>query len=76
MDIPRHPSVSELRDAMSARGAKLSCTVCGHGEFSMEEAEIRGAGAGQYFGNYRLPRAQVVCENCGHVMSFEVEKLR
>lgn len=76
MDISSHPTVDELREAVRARGATLACTVCGHEEFSMEEAELRGAGAGQYFGNYRLPRAQIVCENCGHVMSFEVDKLR
>lgn len=54
----------------------LACTVCRHEEFSIEEAEIRGIGGGQYLGNHRLPRAQIVCENCGHVMSFEVRKLQ
>ncbi|MDN5696814.1 MAG: hypothetical protein L0G70_02425 [Rubrobacter sp.] len=76
MEISSHPSVDELRAAVHARGAMLACTVCRHEEFSIEEAEIRGIGGGQYLGNHRLPRAQIVCENCGHVMSFEVRKLQ
>jgi hypothetical protein len=42
----------------------------------MEEATLRGAGKGQHYGTYRLARAQLVCKKCGHVMSFEVEKLQ
>lgn len=76
MEISSHPSVEELREALLARNVTLACTICANEGFSIEEAELRGAGVGQYFGNYRLPRAQIVCENCGHVMSFEVAKLR
>jgi uncharacterized Zn finger protein len=54
----------------------LACTICGLEEFSMEEASLRGSGKGQHYGNYRLQRTQLVCENCGHVMGFEIEKLQ
>jgi hypothetical protein len=50
--------------------------VCGREEFTMEEAQILGAGKQEGYGARRLKRVQLVCENCSHVMSFEVEKLR
>jgi uncharacterized Zn finger protein len=76
MEISSHPSVDELREALRERDVTLACTICGQEEFSMEEATLRGAGKGQHYGTYRLARAQLVCKKCGHVMSFEVEKLQ
>ncbi|AHY45696.1 Hypothetical Protein RradSPS_0413 [Rubrobacter radiotolerans] len=55
---------------------RLACTVCGRTEFSVEEAAILSGGSAQGYGAHRLPRTQVVCENCGHVMSFAVAKLQ
>ncbi len=76
MEISSHPSVDELREALRERDVTLACTVCGREEFSMEEASVRGSGKGQYYGSYHLARAQLVCEKCGHVMGFEIEKLQ
>jgi hypothetical protein len=76
VEVPAHPSVDELREAIRARGGNLACTVCGREEFVMEEAQLLGAGKQEGYGTRRLKRMQLVCENCSHVMSFEVEKLR
>lgn len=76
MTISPHPSVDELLQAVRSRGGNASCLVCGHEEFAMEEAAILGAGMQEGYGGRRLKRAQLVCKNCSHVMSFEVEKLR
>lgn len=76
MEISSHPSVDELREALRERDVTLACTVCGRKEFSMEEATLRGSGMGQNYGVNRLARAQLVCEECGHVMGFEIEKLQ
>jgi uncharacterized Zn finger protein len=76
MEISSHPSVDELREALREMDVALACTVCGRDEFSMEEATLRGSGKGQNYGVSLLARAQLVCEKCGHVMGFEIEKLR
>lgn len=76
MEISSHPSVDELREALRERDVTLACTVCGREEFSMEEASLRGAGRGEAYGMVRLARVQLVCEKCGHVMGFEIEKLQ
>ena len=76
MEVPAHPSVDELREAIQARGGNLACPVCRQEEFVMEEAQLLGAGKQEGYGTRRLKRVQLVCENCSHVMSFEVEKLR
>ncbi len=75
MDIPSHPSVEELRRAIRAkRGVGVACNVCGGEEFSMEQISTFDAASG--YGAHRLKRADLVCEGCGHVMGFELEKLR
>ena len=76
MEISSHPSVDELREALRERDVTLACTICGQEEFSKEEATLRSAGKGQHYGTYRLARTQIVCEKCGHVMGFEIEKLQ
>ena len=76
MDLPAHPSVEELRQAIRSRGGNMACPMCGREEFAMEEAQIMGAGKQEGYGARRLKRVQLVCENCSHVMSFEVERLR
>lgn len=76
MEISSHPSVDELREALSEMDVTLACTMCGREDFSMEEATLQGSGKGQNYGITRLARAQLVCEKCGHVMGFEIEKLR
>ncbi len=76
MEISTHPSVDELREALRERDVTLACTICGREEFSMERATLRGSGKGQQYGAVRLARTQIVCEKCGHVMGFEIEKLQ
>lgn len=76
MEISPHPSVDELREALREKDTSLACTVCGREEFSIEEGTLRASGKGQYYGNVRLMRTQLVCEHCGHVMGFEIEKLQ
>lgn len=76
MQISDHPTVDELRQAIRERGATLACTICGTEEFALEEATILGAGQEQGYGGHRLKRAQLVCRNCSHVMSFEVSMLK
>ncbi len=40
----------------------------------MEQISTFDAAGG--YGAHRLKRADLVCEGCGHVMGFELEKLR
>ena len=75
MDISSHPSVEEVRQAIRAkRGVGVACNVCGGEEFAMEQVAAMEAGGG--YGMHRLKRADLVCEGCGHVMGFELDKLR
>jgi uncharacterized protein with PIN domain len=51
--------------------------VCGREEgFALEEASVLGTGRAEQYGTSRQHRAQLVCENCGHAMSFDLAKLR
>jgi len=75
VEISSHPSVNELRQVIQARGGNIVCNVCGREEFSMEQiAPMDAAGSG--YGTHRLQRVHLVCDNCGHVMAFELGRLR
>lgn len=74
MDIPSLPSVEELRQAIQARGGTAVCKECGGEDLSMEQVTPMSAREG--YGTHRLKRADLVCENCGHVMGYELAKLR
>lgn len=74
MDLSSHPSVDELRQAIQARGANVACNVCRQEEFSTEQVAIMEAGSG--YGTQRIKRMDLVCQNCGHVMGFELDRLR
>jgi hypothetical protein len=76
MSVSAHPSAEQLRDALLERDVKLACTICGHEDFAIEEASIRASGGRNYYGNVRLMREQVICEHCGHIMSFSIDVLR
>jgi hypothetical protein len=76
MSVSPHPSAEQLRDALRERDVTLACTVCGHEDFAIQEASIRASGGQNYYGNARLVREQVICEHCGHVMSFSIDVLR
>jgi hypothetical protein len=76
MPVTSHPSAEQLRDLLRERDVTLACTVCGHETFAIEEASIRASGGRNYYGNQRLLREQVICEHCGHVMSFSLDVIR
>ncbi len=76
MDSGSHPSVEGVKQAVQAKGGTLACPVCGGEEFTLEEASVLGSGRAEEYGTSRLQRAQLGCENCGHVMNFDLAKLR
>ncbi len=74
MDTANSVSIEEVRRAIGAKGGTLACTVCGREEFALEGAEILDDR--RQYGSRRLRRAQLVCENCAFVMSFDIDRLR
>jgi predicted RNA-binding Zn-ribbon protein involved in translation (DUF1610 family) len=76
VDSGSHPTVEGVKQAVQAKGGTLACPVCGREEFTLEEASVLGSGRAEEYGTSRLRRAQLVCENCGHVMNFDLAKLR
>jgi len=50
--------------------------VCGREGFTLVEVTVLGAGMAEQYGTRRQQRAQLVCENCGHVMTFDLAKVR
>jgi hypothetical protein len=40
------------------------------------EVAVLGTGRAEEYGTRRQQRAQLVCENCGHVMNFDLTKVR
>ena len=40
------------------------------------EVTVLGSGMAEQYGTRRQQRAQMVCENCGHVLNFDLAKLR
>ena len=69
-----HPSVEEIKQAVQTKGGTLTCPVCGREEYTVEEVEILSEQHG--YGGHRLHRAQLVCENCGCVVNFDLTKLQ
>jgi len=76
MDAGSHPSVEGIKETVQSKGGTLACPVCGREEFALEEASVLGSGRSEEYGTSRLQRAQLVCESCGHVMNFDLAKLR
>ena len=76
MDAGTHPSVEGIKGAVQSKGGTLACPVCGREEFTLEEVSVLSAGMAEAYGARRRLRAQLVCENCGHVMNFDLAKLR
>ena len=74
MATSSHPSADELRQAIRDKGGNIACNVCGHEDFSLEQVAARDAGGG--YGTHLVKRADLVCNNCGHVMGFELAKLQ
>jgi predicted nucleic-acid-binding Zn-ribbon protein len=76
MEAGTHPSVEGIKQAVQSKGGTLSCPVCGREEFTLVEVTVLGSGMAEQYGTRRQQRAQMVCENCGHVMNFDLAKLR
>ena len=76
MDGGSTPSVEGIKRAVRAKGGTLACPVCGREEFTLVEVTVLGAGMAEQYGTRRHQRAQLVCENCGHVMNFDLSRLR
>jgi len=71
-----HPTVEGITRAVRAKGGTLACPVCGREGFTLVEVTVLGAGMAEQYGTRRQQRAQLVCENCGHVMNFDLAKVR
>ena len=76
MDGGSHPTVEGITQAVQAKGGTLACPVCGREEFTLVEVTVLGSGMAEQYGTRRQQRAQMVCENCGHVMNFDLAKVR
>jgi transcription elongation factor Elf1 len=76
MDGGSHPSVEGIKRAVQAKGGTLACPVCGREGFTLVEVTVLEAGMAEQYGTRRQQRAQLVCENCGHVMNFDLARLR
>lgn len=76
MEGSSHPSVDEMIQVVRDRGGNLACPICGRDEFELDEVAIAGAGKHEGYGTHRLHRAQLVCQNCACVTTFDLERLR
>ena len=77
MDGGSHPTVEGITRAVRAKGGTPTCPVCGREEkFALVEASVLGSGRAEQYGTSRLRRAQMVCENSGHAMHFDLARLR
>lgn len=74
MGSSSHPSVEEIKQAVRAKGGALSCSVCGREEYTAEEVDVLSGH--RTYGARRLRREQLMCENCGCVVNFDVAKLQ
>lgn len=68
-------SVEWVREAVRSRGGDLACPVCGREEFAFEEVTVLGAGRLQQYGARRRRRTHLICENCGHTVSFDLSRI-
>ena len=75
MDLGIHPTVEAVHEAVRAKGGSLSCPICGRDEFALEEVTVLGAGMAEGYGTRRVQRGQLVCENCGCVVSIDLTRL-
>ncbi len=74
MAISDHPSAEEIKQVVQSKGGTLTCPVCGREEYTVEEVKVLAGH--QTYGAHRLHRAQLVCENCGCVVNFDLTKLQ
>jgi hypothetical protein len=75
VDLGIHPTVEAVHEAVRAKGGTLACPICGRDEFALEEIVVLGAGMAEGYGTRRVQRGQLVCENCGCVVSIDLARL-
>jgi predicted nucleic-acid-binding Zn-ribbon protein len=75
VDFGIHPTVEAVHEAVRAKGGTLACPICGRDEFALEEIVVLGAGMAEGYGTRRVQRGQLVCENCGCVVSIDLTRL-
>jgi hypothetical protein len=75
VDLGIHPTVEAVHEAVRAKGGTLACPICGRDEFALEEIVVLGAGMAEGYGTRRVQRGQLVCENCGCVVSIDLTRL-
>ena len=75
MDAPSIHSAEGVLRAVREKGGRLTCNTCDRQNFAFAEVSVQGAGMSEGYGTRRVQRAQLVCENCGHVMNFDLGKL-
>ncbi|MCA1729374.1 MAG: hypothetical protein LC751_08185 [Actinobacteria bacterium] len=68
-----HPSVEEIKHAIQSTGATLTCPVCGREDFAVEEVDIMSGH--RSYGAHLLHRAQLVCGDCGCIVTLDLTKL-
>ena len=76
MDFGIHPSVEAVHEVVRAKGGSLSCPLCGRDEFALEEITVLGGGMAEGYGTRRVQRGQLVCKNCGCVITIDLARLR
>jgi predicted nucleic-acid-binding Zn-ribbon protein len=73
--LGNRPTVEAVHEAARAKGGRLSCPVCGRDEFVLEEVTVTGSGMAEGYGTQRVERGQLVCENCGGVVTIDLKRL-
>ena len=75
VDLGNRPTVEAVHEAARAKGGSLSCPICGRDEFVLEEVTVTGSGMAEGYGTHRVERGQLVCENCGGVVTIDLKRL-
>ena len=76
MDAGSQPSVEGIKQSLRSKGGTLVCPLCGSEEFVLHEVSVLGAGRSEGYGTRRERRAQLVCKNCGGVVSLDLSVLQ
>ena len=76
MDFGIHPTVEAVHEVVRAKGGSLTCPLCGRDEFALEEINVLGGGMAEGYGSRRVQRGQLVCNNCGCVITIDLARLR
>ena len=76
MDFGIHPTAAAVDEVVRAKGGSLSCPLCERDEFALEQITVLGGGMAAGYGTRRVQRGQLVCKNCGCVITIDLTRLR